>query len=198
MLPKESNTIDKPDHQWDLNKGIDYYDAAPIFSNKPNNFTNNSRFGNAKWQFPRPVSDNHFIIDKHGAQNYLYIPQPQQGGISYGMFRYISGPGNFYIISDGYSGCEYHVLCHKKLCLIAVLHVYRANGRTTAYTLQPGWELVHKIESIGLTQEGTIGMFGMSCIWRSDPGRPLIESAMFGVNRQKLIDGVHNGKVSQL
>jgi hypothetical protein len=119
------------------------------------------RRGNAAW------AGNKLVVSGEGLVNYWFIPAVQDE-VSYCVVH-CNGAGDAYVISDQYGGCEYHELYNAAFKQLAFLHVYRGGGKTTQYTIAPGWVLRSVKRSAAIAKAG--GMNGsnwsVSCIDRS-------------------------------
>jgi hypothetical protein len=91
------------------------------------------RIGNLKW------TGNKMSVSNDGPKNYRFIV-PHPGKARFCVVPCVGG-GEAYVISDQYGGCEYHELYNANYDLLAFLHVYRGQGKTTDYTLANGWVL---------------------------------------------------------
>jgi hypothetical protein len=122
-------------------------DFAPVTED---NSMFQAKSGNGSW------IGNKFVVSVEGLTNYWYIPAAV-GQVSYCVIH-TNGNGPAYVISDQYSGCEYHELYNAAHGQLAFLHVYRGDGRTVPYTLAPGWVLRSVKRSAKIAQDG--GMRG--------------------------------------
>ena len=98
--------------------------------------------GHAEW-----VNGSTLEISGKGRINYWYIP-PVEGSVSFCVLLPDTLKIGGYVFSDNYGGCEYHELINLSTMELALLHVYRGDGKLAHYTPGPNWRLKRKLESM--------------------------------------------------
>ncbi|MEM9101380.1 MAG: hypothetical protein AAGB12_03585 [Pseudomonadota bacterium] len=147
----------------DLNKGFDMsgykkiVDAADNIDEEDCPF--NVSFSQKEFHEPQSgfatFDNNELNVKWIGPKNYWYIPA-QVDAISYCVIDPRNKNKKLYVVSDNFSGCDFHVLGHSSGKL-AFLHVYRNQGGAVSYTPKTGW-----YKKIMKYSKGLINTFGHS------------------------------------
>jgi hypothetical protein len=86
-------------------------------------------------------------ISNTDPRNLLYVGN-QEKGVAIGILENVQN--EMHVISDNFSGCEFHVLGRKGGSAAAFLHVYKSGGLVIPYGQHGDWELKATLESSGL------------------------------------------------
>jgi hypothetical protein len=95
------------------------------------------RFYNCQTVSPPGLRTPRFQVSDGSPRNFLYVSNCV--GVAYGVLPRLAAGKQMHVVSDNFSGCEFHVVSRTNGTAAAFLHVYRGGGAPAPYTLDATW-----------------------------------------------------------